>query len=112
MLDSEANPGVVPGRLLYPDSAGSASYQQEHACNQQNSVQGKTKGEQEDCYKENETRRTLAKAWGAASQEIGAVGTNTKAPVKRRSHISVLTYVDILKKEEGGAQSTKWLELA
>ncbi|KAI9543380.1 hypothetical protein NQZ68_012029 [Dissostichus eleginoides] len=48
-----------------------------------------TKGERENCSQENETSRTLPKASRAASQQIGAVGTNTRASVTRTTHTNI-----------------------
>lgn len=75
---------------------------QERAGDQQNRVRRDTEGEREECCKKDETSWTLPKASSTTSQQTGAMGTNTWAPVQRTSIFNIRGYT------HGGSRSPEY----
>ena len=61
----------------------------ERACYQQASVWWATRAEREGSSQENETDRSLPETPQASSKQAGAMGTNTRASIKRTSHTNI-----------------------
>ena len=77
---------------------------QECTSHQQQSVGWNTNGEQQHSSQENETSRTPR----SASQQTGAVGTSTWAPVVRTSYTNI-QYVDVLLQRIKGEKQSEQL---